>query len=204
MRRDFQMLLAGIAIMIVAVAIIGAFNIEAAPVFNLVLLAGLIGVTVVYAYSTGHIAKETREQAKATIDLAGETRNARFEALRPIVWIQQSSSSWQKSQDCPEEIGIHLENHGSGPALNMFLTFIHPRHHFSQRNIPLLAVDKPGGWPVRRLEAKASEGMESSSIQAIYEDVYGRKFESKLELEINEQNKDLRPGQFSTRQLFEG
>ncbi len=63
---------------IITVAVQGARNIDLIPVFNLILLAGLIAVTAIYAYSTLQIARHTREQAK-------EVREQRIMASRPVI-----------------------------------------------------------------------------------------------------------------------
>jgi len=103
-------------IMIVAVAVIGALNIHLIPAFNLVLLAGLIAVTTIYAYSTIQIARDTKRQAD-------EIREQRVMATRPVI-IQRVKLRSKEEEGKIRPIGSsyclsHFEiyNAGNGPAV---------------------------------------------------------------------------------------
>ncbi|MFQ5874007.1 MAG: hypothetical protein ACE5JL_09425, partial [Dehalococcoidia bacterium] len=150
----------------------------------------LVGVTIYHAV-----------QAKK---MAEEMRDAKFEALRPLVWIIQPRPHWPEGQDLPQHITIQLETKGLGPALNILLKFIHPDGPFSEQYISFMAVGMNGSWALKSLGASDARLAESSFIQAIYEDVYGRKFESKLEGELDEKERDFRIVRFTTRRLSQG
>ncbi len=93
-----------VPIMIVAVAVIGALNIHLIPAFNLVLLAGLIAVTTIYASSTIQIARDTKRQAD-------EIREQRIMTSRPLL-IQKSVNDDQFSH-------FEIYNAGNGTAIEV-------------------------------------------------------------------------------------
>jgi len=180
MRRDLQMLLAAIVIMIVAVAIIGASNIEAAPVFNLVLLAGLIGVTVVYAYSTGQIAKETRQQADASVKLAEETREQRFASVRPVIDLEPQGPGPSPADDHIIALRCQVRNIGIGPVTDLYIPVVlNLRGDTAWKSLGTIGRDGvvEASWV---LGTKGAE--DRWFLVAHYRDIYGNYFESSREV----------------------
>jgi hypothetical protein len=82
---EYIVLLIVVIAMIIAVGVSAALNVELAPVYSVVLVAGLIGVTVVYAFSTGRIATATREHAKASLKMAEQMKEQRYSECLPLL-----------------------------------------------------------------------------------------------------------------------
>jgi len=101
-----KILAIAIFVMIIVVTVVGASNIDKAPIFNLVLLAGLIGVTTWYAYITIKIARATGEQAQATVKMAEEM-------AKPAVFPDFKDATF------PEPGRIWFSNLGSGSAVRL-------------------------------------------------------------------------------------
>ena len=97
--KSEKILAISIFIMIVTVAVWAAFRPDLIPHFNLVLLAGLIAVTTIYAYSTIQIsratkdqadkmteqAEATRQQADASVNMAEEMAIKRYSDCQPVL-----------------------------------------------------------------------------------------------------------------------
>lgn len=114
------LILAGVVIvMIIAVAVIGALNPTAAPIFNLVLLAGLIGVTIMNVYSSRQIAKSSKEQADASAKIAKEAEEQRLMASRPMI-IQRAV----KDQRGIYFSNFEIYNAGNGPAIELTIAVL--------------------------------------------------------------------------------
>ncbi len=99
-----------VIVMIITVAVWGALKPELIPSFNLVLLAGLIGVTTVYAYSTIQIARATKEQ------FLGEARP--YLLLRLAKEPVQSNET-EAGKQLQTEFKVTIRNVGNGPAINI-------------------------------------------------------------------------------------
>jgi hypothetical protein len=102
--------------MIVTVAVWAALRPDLVALFNLVLLAGLIAVTTIYAYSTIRIARDTKRQAD-------EIREQRLMASRPMI-IQRSVRKEGPTVPGPgirSDYFPHFEiyNAGNGPAIEL-------------------------------------------------------------------------------------
>ena len=128
-------------IMIVTVAVWAAFRPDLIPHFNLVLLAGLIAVTTIYAYSTIQIsratkdqadkmteqAEATRQQADASVNMAEEMREQRVMASRPVI-IQKAVVETETkfrtfdSLDWFSHFGVY--NAGNGPAIEVEISLL--------------------------------------------------------------------------------
>ena len=129
-------------IMIVTVAVWAALRPDLIPRFNLVLLAGLIAVTTIYAYSTIQISRATkdqaekmREQAEATrrqadesVKMAKEMREQRLSEARPylLLRLHDESVRWDPELGIPEldpptngRFTVTIVNAGKGPAIDL-------------------------------------------------------------------------------------
>ena len=164
-----------IFIMIVVVAVWAASRPDLAPVFNLVLLAGLIAVTTIYAYSTMQIARASKEQAN-------EMKNARS----PSITMQ-----WGSADPNNRKISANLENEGFGPALNLKCYLTHKELDFNYK-FSGYTTFKVGqkyslSLPSENFDFKAWNGL---SINCDYESILGGKFRSILRCE-SEENRSL-------------
>lgn len=109
-----------VPLMIIVVAVVGALNIKNAPILNLVLLAGLVGVTTMYAYSTIQIARASKEQAE-------EMKEQRVMSARPV--IIQRATSWSETPfrtSGSDDDFYHFEvyNAGNGPAIEVEISLL--------------------------------------------------------------------------------
>ena len=107
-----------IFIMIVVVAVWAASRPDLAPVFNLVLLAGLIAVTTIYAYSTMQIARASKEQAE-------EMKEQRVMASRPVI-AQKAQQKKVIDGAIVTDYFSHFEiyNAGNGPAIEVEISLL--------------------------------------------------------------------------------
>jgi len=133
---------------IIFIALFGAMNQDNAPVFNLVLFAGLIVVTMFYAYYSMETANAAREQADASLKIAEETREQRIMASRPVI-IQKAVVETETefatfgSKDWFSYFEVY--NAGNGPAIEVEISLLNnektPIH--SQRETFLRADEPP-------------------------------------------------------------
>ena len=122
-RRRNILILAGIGGgLVIFVSVQGAMHINLAPVYTLVLYAGLVAVTMVYAYFVMETAQATRQQADASVKMAEEMREQR----RPIVVPKAFPAIGVPLQVSAEEIEKHvysdyfeIYNKGNSPAINL-------------------------------------------------------------------------------------
>ena len=149
-RRTRNILIIGAVgiVFIIAISVIGAIYIHLAPAFTLVLYAGLIVVTMVYAYFSMEIAEATRHQANASVKVAEEMREQRVMASRPVV-IQkvivetETELATFGSKDWFSYFEVY--NAGNGPAIEVEISLLNkkktPIH--SQRKTFLRAGEPP-------------------------------------------------------------
>lgn len=152
---------------------------------NIALVAGLFLVTAFYAMKTSNIARETRQQAEATIASVDEMRKQRYLASQPWVLPKLVTDEGQFADPAP----LLFMNVGNGPAIDLKpfisdgdVTKIQDewRHRTgpsdSRRTGPCWAALKAGTsmpW------ARAFEDPRSGSAGVIaveYRDIYGREF----------------------------
>jgi cbb3-type cytochrome oxidase subunit 3 len=137
---------------------------------------------------------EARKQAKASMQIARETRLSRQDELRPVLNIQKAA---------PEEFGTGrvamarhlaqatgddhiwctLENVGAGPAVNIRGRFLQRDRAQSESALGTLGVRGTSvPWPLV---------VENGFVQVLYEDVYGRQFLSCRPVTFSPEGPDL-------------
>jgi len=104
--------------LIIFIALFGAINQDNAPVFNLVLFAGLIVVTMFYAYYSMETADAAREQAEASVKMAEEMREQRIMTSRPVI-IQKAVPLQFIDEDTGTSDNFQIYNAGNGPAIEL-------------------------------------------------------------------------------------
>ena len=188
-KRDIIILAATGIAFIILVGVYGALNIQYAPAFTLALYAGLIVVTMFYAYYSMEIARATRRQAEATrrqadasVKMAEEMRNARS----PFITMQ-----WGTADRNNKKISASLENEGFGPALNLKCYLAHKELDFNYK-FGGYTTFKVGqkyqlSLPSENFDFKAWNGL---SINCDYGGILGGKFRSILRCE-SEENRSL-------------
>ena len=146
-------------------------------------------------------AKATKEQADASVKMAKEMRNARYDALRPIIdiviqpmkggeLIKQGLDA--KEGKLPENLPCKLRNVGIGPAIELYsFVFVegiedaegNPRR-WDFGSIPVAIGEEEMGY-TREMPLSLQQRGEHKALVAYYKDVYGNPFESIREVSIN-------------------
>jgi hypothetical protein len=211
-------------IMIVTVAVWAAFRPDLISHFNLVLLAGLIAVTTIYAYSTIQIsratkdqadkmteqAEATRQQADASVNMAEEMANTRYDAFRPIIDIAEmpmepkeiyKQAFEAKEGKFPEQIRCALRNIGSGPAIGVSSFIIVPSSDRCRlHDFGTIAVGEKT-FEIRLSPQQIGDRM---VLVAYYKDVYGRDVESRREVTLESSGWKIHPLETEVRKIAKG
>jgi hypothetical protein len=197
-KRDIIILAATGIAFIILVGVYGALNIQYAPAFTLVLYAGLIVVTMFYAYYSMEIARATRRQADASVKLANETKEQRLAMYKPHITLKITGHS--KGEYFVKEIGIELRNDQGGTAINVELYAYHPLFEFRRVRHPFhIPVGQaiPRGCHVEKPSVENDPGVPIHPVILVianYEDVSGNPWHSVLELLWDPTSKDVTPG----------
>jgi len=204
-RRTRNILIIGASgiVFIIIIAVTGARYIHLVPAFTLVLYAGLIVVTMVYAYFSMEIAESTRHQAEASAKMADEMAIKRYSDCQPVLipkidtrvgqipeedvlYMILASGLGGIRQRTPVGVTIRWHNAGKGVALNAM---------FSLRGTPLESEPNKARFftptPNLRTALKVDEEKEvafdlewkavnmpagySPQLEAEYQDIYERK-----------------------------
>ena len=107
---------------LIALAVVGALKPTLIPGLNMILLAGLIGVTAFYAIRTAEIAKATKEQADASVKMAREMREQRRPIVVQKVVPAKSVPYKLAAEDITKSISsdyFEIHNEGYGPAIEL-------------------------------------------------------------------------------------
>ena len=222
--RSEKILAIATFIMIVTVAVWAAFRPDLIPHFNLVLLAGLIAVTTIYAYSTIQIsratkdqadkmteqAEATRQQADASVNMAEEMANTRYDAFRPIIDIVELPMEAKeiykqpfeaKEGKFPEQIRCALRNIGVGPAIGVSSFIIVPSNDRCQlHDFGTIAVGEKT-FEIRLSPQQIGDRM---VLVAYYKDVYGRDVESRREVTLEKSGWKIHPLETEARKIAKG
>jgi len=120
--REYE--ISGIILAIVIIAMIIMVAIKS-PTLEYVLLAGLIGVTTWYAYSTIKIARDTKQQADTSVKMAEEMKEQRITASRPVV-VQKAVHEKDIYEGSTKDYFSHFEvyNKGNGPAIEVEISLL--------------------------------------------------------------------------------
>jgi len=179
-----------IALMGLAYIIILAFQysqeIGISDKLQILLMFGLVAVTTFYAWSAFR-------QADASVKMAEEMANTRYDAFRPIIDIvempMEPTERLKKAFDAgdgkfPQELPCVLRNIGVGPAIGVssFIT------------VPSNGEQQPWDFGTIAVRGKTSEFRLSPQqiggrmfLVAYYKDVYGRDIESKREVTLDKE-----------------
>jgi len=147
MRKNNQIVVLGIFLVIVFATLGGIYK-DLAPVFTLILFAGLIALTMFYAYFSMETARAAREQADASVKMAEEMREQRVMASRPVI-IQKAvivdETEFATEAYCDWFSYFEVYNAGNGPAIEVEISLLNkektPIH--SQRKTFLRAEEPP-------------------------------------------------------------
>lgn len=173
-KRAITILAAIGGLMIASVAIFAALNTALAPVFGLVLTAGLIAVTALYVYLTSRNVETANKQAEIML-------NAEHNAAAPVVTLFASAEE-------AENITVDWKNIGKGPALNIRCWIeddAHPELQTGQKmsSRTHIAVNEKGRFDLRTGIKGYTLGV--GYVRAQYQSVFGKTYESCLIFSTN-------------------
>ena len=158
----------------------------------------LVLVTGIYAALTWCISKNAAKQAKASAEMARETKRARQDQFRPLLLIQpvvETDSAEARDLldlgylagygELPDVLKCHLSNVGPGPALGVRYRLMGPDGEVDKGAVLFAAGDKRA-LPFR-LEPTRVPGNSQGNVRAIrieYKDVFGNDCRSILRVEL--------------------
>lgn len=161
-------------------------QIEPADHLQIMLMLGLVTVTGIYAFLTAR-------QADASVKMAEEMANTRYDTFRPIIDIVEVSMEAKeiykhafeaKEGKFPENLPCKLRNIGVGPAIGVSSFIV----------VPSNGEQQP--WDFGTLAVKEETSEFRLSLQQIgdrmflvvyYKDVYGRDIESRREVSLDKE-----------------
>ena len=175
--KAFPIIIVGIGILyLIAIAFSYSGEIELSNKIQILLMFGLVAVTIFYALSASR-------QADASVKMAEEMREQRYDSVRPIIDIERINP--QKTTELAREaygdyskgLACALRNIGVGPALDVY-PFIQTD---KERHLhPFGALAKSGETGELPLSLEQRNGR--NVLVAYYRDVYDRCFESSREV----------------------
>lgn len=201
-KRNYLLILNAVGMAFVLIVVIWAIRYPGMTyVYTLMIYSGLFVITTINVIITSKIAMETMEQAKASAEMAKEMQNQRYDTFRPVIDIEDvrpgpPTNRVSKQQTTDEEkisgnfFECVLRNYGAGAAIDVYS----PRRYSSV---------EPDSWCIGNIQAKEYKEMVTSEsgpaflkankigkqwfLVAYYRDVYGRCFESKRSVNIEDE-----------------
>ena len=184
---------------------------ENATAIQAISMVILVIVTIVYAWRTHIISKATKAQANASVQMAKEMREQRYDAVRPVVDIvkieqnprELATQGYEANEGrYPKDLPCKLRNVGVGPAIELY-SFIEdikdaegkPRR-WDFDTLPVANGEKEWGYTPERRLLLMQRGNQMALV-AYYKDVYGNPFESIREVSLGVVN----PGLLKVRPL---
>jgi hypothetical protein len=163
---------------------------------QIILMGLLVVITGIYAWRTHVISKVTREQADASVKMAKEMKQQRYDTVRPVIDIQRAP--WDedklpeafagKSGDTSRGLACALHNIGLGPAIDMH-SFVQnpfvqnpsdPRQRFECGTLAT-------GEKTHKMNLSMKQEDGRMALLAYYKDVYERAFESSREVSVDKE-----------------
>jgi len=194
-RKNILVLAAGGIALVIVVSVIGAIHIALAPVFTLVLYAGLVAVTVVYVYILMETAAAARQQAEASVKMAEETKEQRYDTVRPVIDIQRDLGEQireglaAQSEEFSYGLWCTLRNIGVGPAIDVYS---YVRIDSERQLWPFGTL--PIGEPTLKKRLSLEHTGDRMVLVAYYKDVYGRDFGSRREVTLDQERSGWKIG----------
>jgi hypothetical protein len=158
---------------------------------QIILMIGLVAVTVIFA-------TVATRQSRASITMAKEMHEQRYDSARPIIDIivnkptagqrlVKQEIDIQSSQ--LQYLGCALQNIGAGPALDIYSYIPEPQRRLF--SFGTLTNKENNSYPIKL----CVEQMEDKSVLlAYYRDIYGRCFKSARTIHINEKEANYSVG----------
>ena len=201
-----RLLIAG-GVLIAALAPLVFFKvITTAEAINITVVSFLVFATFMYVKRTAETADAAKQQADASVRMAEEMRDAKYDALRPIIDIQvQRMDPMSLARigygELPQELSCVLCNIGLGPATDVY-SFIQPPSSKRQRYdfvSNTLATRKK----TEEMSLSLNQENDRKALVAYYKDVYGRGFESSREVSAVKETREWKLGPLKIRKIAE-
>jgi hypothetical protein len=175
--------------------------IDTAQAIQIIISFVLVLITAIYVKRTAEIAKAAKEQTEASIKMAEEMREQRYDAVRPVIDIVIMKQSMKgeelikqgldaKEGKLPKDLPCKLRNVGVGPAIELY-SFIegiedaegNPRR-WDFGTLPV-AIGKEEMGYTHEMRLLLMQRGSHRALVAYYKDVYGNPFESIREVSVN-------------------
>ena len=158
---------------------------------QIILMGLLVVITGIYAWRTFAISKATEKQADASVKIAEEMREQRYDTVRPVIDIQREP--WDedklpeaftgKSGDTSRGLACVLRNIGLGPAIDMHSFVQNPSDRRQRFEFGTLAT----GEKTHKMNLSVKQEDGRMALLAYYKDVYERAFESSREVSVDKE-----------------
>ena len=145
----------------------------------------LVVVTGIYVWRTHVISKATKQQAEASVKMAEEMREQRYDSVRPVIDIQdQELGAMELGRigygGLLSKLPCVLHNIGLGPAIDVYSFIEGSSDECQQFDFGTLAT---GGKTSKPMNLSLKHKGNPMVLVACYKDVYGRTFKSSRKVE---------------------
>ena len=186
-RNILILAIAGFAF-VIFISVLGAININYASVYTLVLYAGLIVVTILYAYFTFGV-------AQASLKMAEEMREQRYGAVRPIIDIVREADGARVLGEAMEgSVGqitdgllCRICNIGVGPAMDVVTVVMSFSVGSMKKSFGTMGV----GDHTEPYLLSIMQGSGRQELCVYYSDIYGNRYQSRREVRITDAGIEL-------------
>jgi hypothetical protein len=153
----------------------------------------LVCVTAIYTKRAAETADAAKQQADASVKMAEEMANTRYDAFRPIIDIVEMPMEPTErikqgfavgDGKFPDELPCILRNIGTGPAIGVSSFIIVPSNSGQRpRDFGTIAV----GEKTVEMRLSPQQTGDRMFLVAYYKDVYGRDIESRREVTLGKE-----------------
>jgi len=187
-KREINIIITALILLVIVITPLKIINtIDIPQTIEIIILFALVLVTTVYVNRTAEIGKATKEQAEASVKMADEMKEQRYDTVRPIIDIihwgiptRQMGEQISSMEDLEAEgLSCIFLNIGFGPAIDLYSFVQNPTTHIQQK-YDFGTSGKDDKTNDICLSIKDENG--HKIIAGYYKDIYERPFESKREL----------------------
>jgi len=202
--RILPVIIVGIGFLyIIALAFQYSEEIGLSDKLQILLMFGLVAVTGIYAFLTAR-------QADASVKMAEEMANTRYDTFRPIIDIVEVSMEAKeiykhafeaKEGKFPENLPCKLRNIGVGPAIGVS-SFIAVPSNGEQQLLDFGTI--AAGDKTAEMRLSPQQIGDRMVLVAYYKDVYGRDVESRREVTLEKSGWKIHPLETEVRKIAKG
>ena len=163
---------------------------------QILLMFGLVAVTIFYAWSASR-------QADASVEMAEEMREQRYDSVRPVIDIERHAEAEErlgegfaaKEEDLSHGLWCILRNIGVGPATDVYSFLINPLYKERQQwDFGTLAI----GAATPKVKLSIEQRGDRRVLVVYYKDVHERCFESRREVSVDKERHAWNTGPLKT------